>query len=161
MTAIYPGSFDPVTNGHIDIIRRALCFADHVVVGVVSQNVYKKGMFTQEERVGLLREALSGVDGSERMEIREFSGLLAEFFDECGADVVVRGIRSPIEYEYDLAQTLANRQMNPRLETIFLPANPAHVFLSSSIVKEIAAFGGDIGAMVPDCVQSAMRNKRQ
>lgn len=160
MTAICPGSFDPITNGHIDIIMRTLRFADRVVVAIC-HNIYKKSRFTPAERERLIWEALEGTDGItaedlERVEIRVFSGLLADFFDECCADVIVRGIRSGSEYEHDLAQTLANRQLNPQLETIFMPANPEHVFLSSSIVKEIAAFGGDISNMVPHCVASAL-----
>ena len=156
MTAICPGSFDPITNGHIDIIKRTLCFADRVIVAVC-RNVYKDGRFSPEERAVLVREALESVSSSDRVDVRVFSGLLAEFFDECGADVIVRGVRSSPEYERDLAQAQANRLLNPRLETLYLPADPAHVFLSSSIVKEIAAFGGDISEMAPACVVTALQ----
>ena len=157
MKAIYPGSFDPITNGHIDIIKRILRFADHVTVAVC-HNVYKEGVFTPDERSGLVRQALEGFADFERVEVRVFSGLLVDFFNECGADVIVRGVRTPVEYEFDQAQTQANRRMNPRLETIYIPADPAHIFLSSSIVKEIASFGGDIREMVPACVAAAILN---
>jgi len=134
--------------------------------------VFKEGLFTPDERVKLVKDALIQTTSSDkiendkievnrievnRIEVRVFYGLLADFFDECGADVIVRGARSALEYDRDMAQTLANRQLNPRLETIFLPADPAQVFLSSSIVKEIATFGGDIHEMVPACVAEAMR----
>ncbi|MCL2618436.1 MAG: pantetheine-phosphate adenylyltransferase [Defluviitaleaceae bacterium] len=163
MTAICPGSFDPVTNGHIDIIRRTLCFADRVIVAVCV-NVYKNGLFTPEQRTRLLRQALceAGIGSAgtgSSIEVRLFSGLLADFFRECGADVVVRGIRSTAEYEHDISQSHANRLLNPRLETLYLPSDPAHVFLSSSIVKEVAAFGGDIRGMVPSCVAAALKEQ--
>ena len=155
MTAICSGSFDPVTNGHIDIIRRTLRFADRVIVAIC-HNVHKAGHFTPEERAGLVRQALEVYADFERVEIRVFSGLLADFLDECDADVIVRGVRTPIEYELDQAQAQANRLLNPRLETLYIPADPAHVFLSSSIVKEIASFGGDISEMVPPCVAAVL-----
>ena len=160
MTAICPGSFDPVTNGHIDIIRRTLRFADRVIVAVC-HNIYKEGRFTPGERAGLVRQALEGFADFERVEIRVFSGLLSDFLDECDADVIVRGVRTPIEYERDQAQARANKLLNPRLETLYLPADPAHVFLSSSIVKEIASFGGDISEMVPACVAAVLINSRR
>jgi len=160
LTAICPGSFDPITNGHIDLIRRTLRFADQVIVAIC-HNVYKKSHFTPNEREQLIWEALETEEGFtekdlERIEIRVFSGLLADFFSECSADVIVRGVRSAIEYEHDIAQALANQRLNPRLETVFIPAEPGYAFLSSSIVKEIAAFGGDIHGMVPQCVAAAL-----
>jgi len=157
LTAICPGSFDPITNGHIDIIRRTLRFADRVIVAIC-HNVYKEGRFSPEERARLVHESLEGAADSHRVEVRVFSGLIVDFFNECGADVIIRGVRGPSEYERDLPQTQANRLMNPRLETLYLPSDPAHVFLSSSIVKEIAAFGGDIDNMVPACVAAALLN---
>ena len=157
MTALYPGSFDPVTNGHIDMISRVLAFADVVVA--VCHNPYKqRGMFTPSQRVQLILSALEDTDGFERVSVRECTGLLADFARECGASVVVRGIRSANEYEHDRPQALANRLLNPGLETIFLPSDPAHSFISSSIVKEIASFGGDIDSLVPKCVVTAMKS---
>jgi len=126
------------------------------VVVAVCHNVYKDGHFTPQERLRLIGEALKDVEGYDRVESRVFSGLLVRFFDECGADIVVRGMRNTAEYERDLTQAQANRIMNPKFETLYLPADPAHVFLSSSIVKEIAAFGGDIRGMVPRCVEDAL-----
>ena len=158
LTAILPGSFDPVTNGHVDLIKRTLSFADRVIVAIC-YNIHKQGRFAPEKRASFIKEALNGLV-DDRFEIRVFSGLLGAFFDECGADVVVRGVRSASEYERDLAQYLAYRRQNPKMETLFIPADPEHIFISSSMIWEIAAFGGEIREMVPDCVAAAIQQRQ-
>ena len=160
LTAICPGSFDPITNGHIDIIKRTLRFADRVIVAIC-HNVYKEGYFPIEERERFIKEAMEGFEGSDKVEICVFSGLMVDFFNECGADIIVRGVRNSLEYERDLSYTQANKFMHPRLETLYMPADPVHAFVSSSIVKEIAAFGGDISEMVPACVAAAINSSRR
>ena len=151
MIALYPGSFDPITLGHVDIIKRTLRFSDKLVIGVLN-NIGKKDGFAPELRVRLIREALEDVSKGERIEIRTFNGLLVDFFGECGADVVVRGMRGVVEYEADTLQAHANRIMRQDCETIFMPTNPLLSHISSSRVREITSFGGDVSGMVPECV---------
>jgi pantetheine-phosphate adenylyltransferase len=152
--AVYPGSFDPVTRGHEDLIRRSLAFVDRVVVGV-AVNVAKQPLFTLEERVGLLRETvrLPGV------EVESFDGLLVEFARRVGASVIVRGLRAVSDFEYEFQMALMNRTLDPKLETVFLVPAFDLTYLSSSLVREVARFGGDVSPLVQPVVQQALRNK--
>jgi pantetheine-phosphate adenylyltransferase len=152
--AVYPGSFDPVTRGHEDLIRRSLAFVDRVIVGV-AVNVAKQPLFTLEERVGLLRDTvrLPGV------EVQSFDGLLVEFARRVGASVIVRGLRAVSDFEYEFQMALMNRTLDPKLETVFLVPAFDLTYLSSSLVREVARFGGDVSQLVQPVVQQALRNK--
>lgn len=145
---ICPGSFDPVTLGHLDIIRRASRMFDHVVVGVLN-NLAKTPTFTTEERIALLEKSLDGLDN---IEIVAFDGLLADYSRERGITAIVKGLRAVSDFEYEFQQALFNKKLNPALETIFLTSNSEFMYLSSSGVKQVAAFGGDISHFVPECV---------
>jgi pantetheine-phosphate adenylyltransferase len=154
LTALCPGTFDPVTNGHLDIIGRAAETFDAVVVGAL-ENPSKQPMFTLEERVAMLKEACSGMPG---VSVVSFRGLLVEFAEAQGAGVIVKGLRAVSDYEYEIQMA----QMNHRLagvETIFMPTNPSWSFPSSSLVKEVARLGGDIAGLVPDHVRQALADR--
>ena len=148
-TAIYPGSFDPVTSGHLDIIRRAAGLCDRLIV-VVMHNQAKKPAFSPEERCELLRRSAEGLPN---VEIKMFSGLLADYAAQQGAGTIIKGLRAVSDFEYEFQMSLANRKLNPDLDTVFLMTSAEHMYLSSSIVKDIAAHGGDISGFVPDSVK--------
>lgn len=148
MLCVCPGSYDPVTVGHVDIIRRAARLADQVVVAVV-HNPGKEGTFSIEERVDLLEESLTGVDNIRIDELA--GGLLVDFCAEVGADAVVKGLRSGTDFSYELPMALMNRHLT-ELETVFLPGDPRYEHVSSSLVKEVARLGGDVSGLVPDGV---------
>ncbi len=151
--AIYPGSFDPVTNGHLDIIRRSGSVFDTVIVAVL-QNLEKKPLFSAEERLGILRE----VTGSwENVKVDSFDGLLVSYAVEKGARVIVRGIRAVTDYEYEFQMALMNRRMESSIETIFMLPSSEYSYLSSSLIKEVYALGGDITGLVPEVVESSLR----
>ncbi len=145
---ICPGSFDPVTLGHIDIIKRASKMFDHVVVGVLN-NLAKKPSFTTEERILMLKKATAGIDN---IEIVGFDGLLADYTRVNGITAIVKGLRAVSDFEYEFQQALTNKKLNPELETVFLTSNSDFMYLSSSMVKQVAALGGDISSFVPECV---------
>ena len=149
-TAICPGSFDPVTLGHLDIISRAGKIFDRIIVAV-PVNPQKYFSFSVEERMELLQRVCDGA-GLANVEIDRVTGLLADYAMEKGAMVVVKGLRAVSDFEYEFQQALANKKLNPRLETMFLPTSSDNMFLSSSVVKQIAGFGGDISHFVPDCI---------
>jgi pantetheine-phosphate adenylyltransferase len=153
--ALYPGSFDPVTHGHEDLIRRSLALADHVIVAI-AVNAAKSPLFTVEERIDLLHQV---VGDDARIEVRSFEGLLADFAREVGAAVVVRGLRAVSDFEYELQMALMNRQLNPGLETVFLMPDVGLTFLSSSLVREVARFGGDVSSLVHPAVNRALKAK--
>jgi len=154
MKAIYPGTFDPVTNGHIDIIERAHRRFETVVVAV-SQNPRKTPLFNLEERIGMVKEVVAGQKG---VEVDSFDGLLVDYAKRRGIGILVKGLRAVSDFEYELQMA----QMNHRLaevETLFMVATPSHSFLSSSLVKEIARFGGDVTAFVPAEVARKMKER--
>lgn len=150
--AIYPGSFDPCTNGHIDIIRRSLACFDRVVVAVAN-NVRKSPLFTVEERIGHLRATLT----DPRLEIDTFEGLLVEYAVRRKANVIVRGLRALADFEYEFQLAHMNRRLAPDVETLFMMTGEDDFFVSSSLVKEVASFGGDVSRMVPEVVGRALR----
>ncbi len=143
---LYPGSFDPVTLGHMDVIRRASAIFDTVVVGVL-HNPEKKGCFSVEQRVDMLRRACGGISN---VQVISYGGLLAQLTRETGISVVVRGVRGVADLESETAMARINRQLNPNLETLFLPASPDAVEISASMVRQLAAFGADISPYVPE-----------
>ncbi len=146
---IYPGSFDPVTLGHIGIIRRASRMFDKVIVGVLV-NSSKQPCFKIEERIGFLRESL---DGIYNVEVVSFDGLLAEYCRQNKIDAVVRGLRAVSDFEYEFQMALTNKKLNPDHETVFLTADADSMYLSSSMVREVASMGGDISNFVPECIR--------
>ncbi|HEX9692094.1 MAG TPA: pantetheine-phosphate adenylyltransferase [Gemmatimonadales bacterium] len=153
--AIYPGSFDPVTRGHEDLVHRSLTFADRLIVAVASDNS-KQPLFTLSERVSLLEEVLGGVD---QVEVRPFSGLLAEFAKACGARIIIRGLRAVSDFDYESQMALMNRQLHPSLETVFLVPAVHLTYLSSRLVREVARLGGDVSQVVHPAVERALRAK--
>jgi len=152
--AVCPGSFDPVTNGHLDIIGRASRLFDEVIVGVLI-NQSKTGLFSIEERIAMLRETTSGY-GNVRIE--SFQGLLVDFCKTVQAAVVVKGLRAVSDFDYELKMAQMNIGL-ASVETLFMPTNPLYSFLSSSLVKEVAKWGGDVSALVPDHVLAALRER--
>lgn len=145
-TAICPGSFDPVTIGHIDIIHRAAKLFDKVIVCVMINRSKTNGYFTVEERVELLKRSLADVTN---VEVEMHCGLLAEYAKEKNACAVVKGLRAVSDFEYEFQQALTNKKLNPELETVFLTANAENMYLSSSVVKQVCEFGGDITEFIP------------
>jgi len=153
--AVYPGSFDPITRGHEDLIRRGLDISDRVVVAVATQ-VAKQPLFTTTERVKLVRAVLGK---SSRLEVRTFDGLLVDFAREIGATLVVRGLRYVSDFEYEYQMALMNRKLAPDVETLFLVPAFDLTYLSSSLVREVARFGGDVGGLVHPTVAKALAAK--
>jgi len=151
--AVYPGSFDPPTRGHEDLIRRSLVLADHLVVAV-TENAAKQALFTVEERLEMLR-AMVGSDP--RIRVATFEGLLAEFAKEVGAYLIVRGLRAMSDFEYEFQMALMNRQLYPSLETVFLVPKVDLTYLSSSLVREVARLGGDLEGLVHPVVSAALK----
>lgn len=154
-TAIYPGSFDPVTYGHLDIIERAAEVFDQVIVGVL-KNQSKNPLFDFDERVEMIREVTKGLDN---VRVVSFQGLLIDFTKEMNADVIVRGIRAVSDFEYELMMAQTNKQLNPDVETMFFATSEKYSFLSSSTVRELAYFDGDITPFVPDYVREKVQDK--
>ena len=153
--AIYPGSFDPITHGHEDLIRRSLVFADKVIVAVATQ-VSKQPLFTLEERCDLVAQVL-GRDA--RFEVRSFDGLLVNFARTVGAKMIVRGLRYVSDFEYEYQMALMNRKLAPEIETLFLVPAFDLTYLSSSLVREVARFGGDVKDLVHPAVSKALAAK--
>lgn len=153
--AIYPGSFDPPTRGHEDVILRSLSLCDRLIVAV-AKNSSKEPLFSIDERLSLLRQTLGP---HERLELATFGGLLAGFARERGATMLVRGLRAVADFEYEFQMALMNRQLNPALETVFLVPSADLTFVSSSIVREVARHGGDVGNLVHPVVAEALRSR--
>ena len=152
MKAVYPGSFDPVTSGHLDIIERAAKVFDRLIVAVAT-NLDKEPLFTVEERLEMLREACGHLDN---VEVDYFHGLLVNYVDGQGAKVVIRGLRVLSDFETEFQMALTNKQLNEEIETFFVMTNAEHLFLSSRIVKELAAFGASISGLVPAGVEKRL-----
>ena len=155
LKAIYPGSFDPVTLGHMDIIKRSCKIVDELIVGVLNNNA-KTPLFSVEERVKMLKEATKEL---ENVQVVEFEGLLVDFAKEMDAKVVIRGLRAITDFEYELQMTQTNHKLEPDVETLFLTTSIEYSFLSSTTVKEVAAFGGDITQFVPEVVVKEIEEK--
>jgi pantetheine-phosphate adenylyltransferase len=154
-TAVYPGSFDPPTKGHEDLVRRSLGLADRLIVAV-AVNVGKQPLFSVEERLDMLRNA---VGDDARVSFQSFEGLLAEFAKKVGATIIVRGLRAVSDFEYEFQMALMNRQLHPSLETVFLVPAVDLTYLSSSLVREVARFGGDVSPMVHPVVAAALARR--
>jgi pantetheine-phosphate adenylyltransferase len=152
---LYAGTFDPVTNGHMDILSRSLEIFDRVIVAV-AESTPKNTSFSLDERVEMLAVAVAGMD---RVEVRPFSGLLVEFAIKSGAAAVIRGLRAVSDFEYEFQMALMNRRLESRIETVFLMPSEEFTYLNSSLVKEIASGGGDISQFVPEVVASVLKEK--
>ncbi len=152
---VYPGSFDPVTNGHVDIIKRAASLCDKLIVAVLV-NSSKNPSFTLDERVNLLKCAISDVPN---VQIESFSGLLIDFMTKKKAAVIIKGLRAVSDFEYELQMALLNKNLNPDIETLFMMTNINYSFLSSSSVKELARNKGNIDGLVPDCIKDEVIKK--
>ena len=160
LKAVYAGSFDPITNGHIDLIRRAIEVFDQVIVavaGVTSDAKNGGALFTAEERVAMIREALS--DAGDKVAVDCFGGLLVDYCDQVGARVIIRGLRAVSDFEYEFQMAMMNRHLRPHIHTVFLPTSEAHSYTSSRLVKEVAALGGDISGQVPENVRRLLLAK--
>lgn len=155
--AVYPGSFDPVTLGHLDIIVRASKIFDKLIVGVPT-NPEKHASFTVEERVDLLCRAIQE-EHLQNVEVDRVDGLLADYAKRRGAMVLVKGLRALSDFEYEFQQALTNKKLNPELETMFLATSAENMFLSSSMVKQVAGFGGDISHFVPACILRTIQER--
>lgn len=153
--AVYPGSFDPVTLGHLDIIERSAHMVDRLIVGVL-QNNSKTPLFSVEERVKMLEDVTSYLPN---VEVRSFGGLLVDFVHQSHADVIVRGLRAITDFEYELQMAQTNRVLAPDVDTMFLTTSLEYAYLSSTTVKEVAAFGGDISKFVPEFVMNEVHKK--
>ena len=152
-TAIYAGSFDPITRGHDDLIRRSLEFVDRLVVAV-AMNSAKQPIFTPDERVELIQ---ASVGDDPRVEVRQFHGLLVDFARDTGASMLIRGLRAVSDFEYEFQMALMNRHLSPSLETVFMVPSLDTTYISSSLVREVARFGGDIDGLVHPSVADALR----
>ena len=148
--AVYPGSFDPITNGHVDIIRRSLQVFDEVIVAVAFNPDKDSAWFTPAERVEMIREAFAS-EGN-RVRADAFSGLLVDYASAKGATAIVRGLRAVADFEYEFQMTAMNRHLRPQIETIFMMTGESHFYVSSRLVKEVASLGGNVAGLVPDVV---------
>ena len=155
--AIYPGTFDPLTNGHLDIISRACRIFDEVIVAILI-NPGKQPLFPLDERIALIEEVVIPVHPMVR--VTSFSGLLMDYADRVGAKAVVRGVRSTKDYEYELPMVLMNRRLNPEIETVMLVASEETSYISSSLIKEVFNLGGSIEGLVPDLVIKRMKERK-
>ena len=153
--ALYPGSFDPPTYGHLDVLSRAKRLADQVIVAIL-ENDAKTPLFTVPERMAMFREIL-GEDAA--ISVRSFTGLLVDFARDSGASLIVRGLRAVSDYEYELQMALMNRRLAPEVETIFLMAKEEYSYLSSRLVKEVARLGGDLTGLVPETVRKRLAER--
>ena len=153
--AIYPGSFDPVTNGHIDMAKRALKLFDRIIIAIL-HNPCKQSLFTVQERLEMLDESMSGIDN---IDFDTFDGLLVDYAHKRNANAVLRGMRAVSDFEYEFQLALMNRKLNREVETVFLMTGLRWIFTSSSIIKEAARFGGDVSDMVPPGVYQRLKSK--
>ena len=155
---LYPGTFDPIHNGHVDLIRRALKLVDRLIIGVAI-NSGKGPMFSLEERVEIIRVETASLGGDDRIEVRPYEGLTVTAARDVGAQVIVRGLRAVADYEFEFQITAMNQQLDHEIETIFLMADPRHQAIASKLVKEIAAMGGDVSLFVPAGVKARLMEK--
>lgn len=153
--ALYPGSFDPITNGHISLVERALTLFDEIVVAV-ARSTYKQTLFSGDERYEIVRQSLAGYD---RVQVEIFDHLLADYARNIGASAIIRGLRAVSDFEYEFQMTLMNRRLERSIETVFLMPALSWVYLSSTIVKEVARYGGDVSGLVPDAAAEALKQK--
>lgn len=155
--AVYPGSFDPITNGHVDIVRRSLAVFDKVIVAVAFNPHKDLAWFTPDERVGMIAETFAA--DRDRVSAEKFSGLLVDYAMQKGAAAIVRGLRAVADFEYEFQMTMMNRHLQPRVETFFMMAGETHFYTSSRLVKEVVSLGGDVAGLLPDQVLPRLRER--
>ena len=155
--AIYPGSFDPITNGHLDILKRALTVVDHVVIAVAYNEQKPSGLFTAAERLDLIHEVAAPF--GDRVSADSFHGLLVDYAHKTDAQIIIRGLRAVADFEYEFQMALMNRHLASDVETLFLMADAAHFYTSSRLVKEVMSLGGDVSAHVPAIVAERLRRR--
>ena len=153
--AVFPGSFDPFTNGHLDIVERSLEIFDRVIVAVAYNATKDSALFSPQERTEMIREATR----SARVTADSFSGLLVDYVERSGAQAIVRGLRAVADFEYEFQMGMMNRHLRPRIETIFIMASEAHFYTSSRLVKEVASLGGDVAGLIPASVRRRLARK--
>lgn len=153
--AVYPGSLDPITNGHLDMITRANRIFDHIHVAVVT-NPSKDPLFSTAKRVELIEEVVSDFDS---VSVDSFDGLLVDYVNSCDSNVILRGLRALSDFEYEFQMSMMNKRLAEDIETVYMMTGEEHSFVSSSLVKEVAEFGGDINSLVPDPVEAVLRQK--
>ena len=158
-TAVYPGSFDPITNGHADLVRRSLQVFDRVIVAVVFNPNKDVAWFTPAERVAMIRDTFRAE--GDRVEADKFSGLLVDYAASKGANVIIRGLRAVADFEYEFQMTMMNRHLKPQVETIFMMTGESHFYTSSRLVKEVVSLGGDVAGLVPDSVLPRLKERAQ
>ena len=154
--AVYPGSFDPLTNGHLDVVERALGIFDKLIIAVLANPDKRSPLFTVDERVEMIKESL---DADSRVEVESFTGLTVDFARSRGAQTLVKGLRAYSDFDAELQQALMNRKLAPDIHTIFLMSSFAHIFVSSSILKDIASHGRDVGEFVPPIVAKRLKER--
>jgi pantetheine-phosphate adenylyltransferase len=155
LIAIYPGSFDPITNGHLDLISRGSRMVERLIVAVL-RNQTKQPLFSVEERVEMIRQAVAQYPN---VEVGAFEGLLVDFAETCGAGMILRGIRAVSDYEHEWEMALMNRRLRPAIETVFMMAGEEYAFISSHLVKEVAALGGSVAGIVPPAVEECLKRR--
>ena len=155
--AIYPGSFDPITNGHVDLVNRTLRVFDKVVVAIASNPDKDRSLFTVQERLQLIEEVFAGTDG--RVKAVSFQGLLVDYADRQGATVVIRGLRAISDFEYEFQMAMMNHRLKPKLETFFMMTGESEFYTSSRLVKEVVSLGGNVAGLVPDNVLKKLQEK--
>ena len=159
VTALYPGTFDPFHNGHLDISRRALALFDELIIGVYDLP-NKKLLFPHEQRIALVEECMADDFKSGRLRVVGYSGLTVEFARKSGTKAMIRGLRNSVDFDYELQMSQTNNWLAPDMESVFLFANAPHSFLSATLVREITQLGGDVTALVPPCVATALATKK-
>ncbi|HEY2987217.1 MAG TPA: pantetheine-phosphate adenylyltransferase [Candidatus Binatia bacterium] len=155
--AIYPGSFDPITNGHVDVVKRTLRVFDRVVVAIARNPDKDDSLFTLDERLEMIQDVFAGL-GS-RVKAESFDGLLVDYAKKSGAKVIIRGLRAVSDFEYEFQMAMMNRELEPGLETLFMMTGQDHFYISSRLVKEVVSLGGDISGLVPRIVQKQLKEK--
>ncbi len=156
--AIYPGTFDPITFGHIDIIKRATEIFDHLIIAAAKDN-YKNPLFSLDERVAIIQEEVTKIDGGQKISVEKFEGLLVKYAREKNAMVIVRGLRAVSDFEYEFQMFGMNSKLDPEIQTVFFPASETNHFIASKLVKEVAKLGGDISKFVSPNVANHLLNK--
>ncbi len=155
--AVYPGSFDPITNGHVDLVKRTLRIFDKVVVAIATNPDKDVSLFSVKERLQMIREVFKGLNG--RVEADSFEGLLVDYAEKTGAKVIIRGLRAVSDFEYEFQMAMMNRRLKPNLETLFMMTGESEFYISSRLVKEVASFGGNVSGLVPTNVLRKLKEK--